>query len=92
MLSDTVKNQMILSLKRELVPAMGCTEPIALSFAGAKAREILGEEVQTAVARCSGNILKMCGALPSPILTEWWELRQRWRWELQGAMRQQEWK
>ena len=29
-------------LKEELVPAMGCTEPIALAYAGAKAREILG--------------------------------------------------
>ena len=90
MLSDTVKNQMLLSLKRELVSAMGCTEPIALSFAGAKAREILGEEVQTAVARCSGNIIK--NVLPFPTLTGWWELRQRWPWELQGAIQQQEWK
>ncbi|MDT8337390.1 MAG: hypothetical protein RQ856_06165 [Candidatus Izemoplasmatales bacterium] len=30
-------------LKEELVPAKGCTEPIAIAFAGAKAREILGE-------------------------------------------------
>ena len=30
-------------LKEELVPAMGCTEPIALAYAAAKAREVLGE-------------------------------------------------
>ena len=29
-------------LKEELVPALGCTEPIAIAYAGAKAREILG--------------------------------------------------
>ena len=29
-------------LKEELVPAMGCTEPIALAYAAAKAREVLG--------------------------------------------------
>ena len=29
-------------LKEELVPAMGCTEPIAIAYAAAKAREILG--------------------------------------------------
>ena len=29
-------------LKEELVPAMGCTEPIAIAYAAAKAREVLG--------------------------------------------------
>ena len=29
-------------LREELVPAMGCTEPIALAYAAAKAREVLG--------------------------------------------------
>ena len=29
-------------LKEELVPAMGCTEPIALAYAAAKARTVLG--------------------------------------------------
>ena len=32
-------------LEEELVPAMGCTEPIALSYAGALAREFLKEPV-----------------------------------------------
>ena len=29
-------------LNEELIPAMGCTEPIALAYAAAKAREVLG--------------------------------------------------
>ena len=29
-------------LRRELVPAMGCTEPVALAYCAAKARELLG--------------------------------------------------
>ena len=29
-------------LKEELIPAMGCTEPIALAYGAAKAREVLG--------------------------------------------------
>ena len=45
-------------LKEELIPAMGCTEPIAIAYAGAIAREHLGclpERVEIAV---SGNIIK----------------------------------
>lgn len=30
-------------LKEELLPAMGCTEPVAIAYAAAKAREALGE-------------------------------------------------
>ena len=40
-------------LKEELIPAMGCTEPIALAYAAAKAREVLGmlpESVQLKVS------------------------------------------
>lgn len=45
-------------LKEELVPAMGCTEPIALSFAAAVCRDVLDEEVISAKAEISGNIIK----------------------------------
>ena len=45
-------------LKEELVPAMGCTEPIAIAYAAAKAREVLGEEPQHLKVSCSGNIVK----------------------------------
>ncbi|MBP2626648.1 MAG: protein yhaM [Firmicutes bacterium] len=45
-------------LKGELIPAMGCTEPIAIAFTAAKAREVLGQTPEQMVVRCSGNIIK----------------------------------
>ncbi len=45
-------------LRAELVPAMGCTEPIAIAYAAAKARAILDEEPQKISVACSGNIIK----------------------------------
>ncbi|MEA4955321.1 MAG: L-serine ammonia-lyase, iron-sulfur-dependent, subunit alpha [Pseudoflavonifractor sp.] len=45
-------------LECELIPAMGCTEPIAIAFAAAKARQVLGVMPEHMVARCSGNIIK----------------------------------
>lgn len=45
-------------LKNELVPALGCTEPIAIAHAAAKAREVLGEFPDQVEMRCSGNIIK----------------------------------
>lgn len=45
-------------LREELVPAMGCTEPIAIAYAAAKARAILGCLPDEAEVRASGNIIK----------------------------------
>lgn len=45
-------------LKEELVPAMGCTEPIALAYAAAKARETLGCLPDRVVIGASGSIIK----------------------------------
>ena len=45
-------------LKEELVPAMGCTEPIALAYCAAKAREVLGVLPERCVVEASGNIVK----------------------------------
>ena len=45
-------------LREELVPAMGCTEPIAIAYAAAKAKELLGEEPLHITVDCSGNIIK----------------------------------
>lgn len=54
-------------LESELVPAMGCTEPIALAYGGARAREILGGMPENVIAKCSGNIIKnvRCVTIPN---------------------------
>ena len=45
-------------LKEELVPAMGCTEPIALAYAAAEARRILGGLPESVKIEVSGSIIK----------------------------------
>ena len=45
-------------LKEELVPAMGCTEPIAVAYCAAKARQVLGKMPDQVVVEASGNIIK----------------------------------
>ena len=45
-------------LKEELVPAMGCTEPIALAYAAAKARAVLGKMPERVRIGASGSIIK----------------------------------
>ncbi|MBQ2201197.1 MAG: serine dehydratase subunit alpha family protein, partial [Clostridia bacterium] len=45
-------------LKEELRPAMGCTEPIAIAYAAAKARETLGAVPERLHIEASGNIIK----------------------------------
>ena len=45
-------------LREALVPAMGCTEPIALADGAAKAREVLGRMPQRVQIEASGNIIK----------------------------------
>ena len=50
--------QYVAILKEELRPAMGCTEPIAIAYAAAKARETLGTMPERLVVEVSGNIIK----------------------------------
>lgn len=45
-------------LEEELIPAMGCTEPIAIAYAASIARAALGEVPETVSIRVSGNIIK----------------------------------
>lgn len=45
-------------LKSELLPAFGCTEPIALAFVASKVREVLGEIPDHIEISCSGNMIK----------------------------------
>ena len=53
-------------LHSELIPAMGCTEPIAVALAAAKCREVLGCLPEKIVARCSGNIIKNVKSVTVP--------------------------
>lgn len=53
-------------LHRELVPALGCTEPIAIAYAAAKVREVLGCFPEHLEIRCSGNIIKNVKAVVVP--------------------------
>lgn len=45
-------------LKEELVPAMGCTEPIAIAYAAARARDVLGVMPERVLVEASRNIIK----------------------------------
>ena len=45
-------------LREELVPALGCTEPIAIAFAAAVAAQHTGGELCSIEVQCSGNIIK----------------------------------
>ena len=58
MLSKTEREQIIALIKREVVPAIGCTEPIAVALCVAKASELLGTAPERISARLSANILK----------------------------------
>ena len=53
-------------LQEELMPALGCTEPIAVAFAAAKAREVLGQFPEHMIAHCSGNIIKNVKSVTVP--------------------------
>lgn len=55
--SELYKNYLDI-LKQELVPALGCTEPIAIACAAAKARRLLGSFPESLEMKLSGNIIK----------------------------------
>ena len=57
-LSPSVYDTFIEILKEELVPAFGCTEPIAIAYCAAKARDLLGALPEQVVIEASGNIIK----------------------------------
>jgi len=66
-LSEKIKQDFLNILKEELIPAMGCTEPIALAYASAKGSDLLGGGLKRIVAKCSGNIIKnvRCVRIPN---------------------------
>lgn len=58
MLSQETRNQIISLIKREVVPAIGCTEPIAVALCVARATEILGQCPEKIDVKLSANMLK----------------------------------
>ena len=55
---NKIYGQYLQILREELIPAMGCTEPIAMAYAAAKARQVLGEMPDKIDIVISGNIIK----------------------------------
>lgn len=55
---DNIYQIYVQILKEELVTAMGCTEPIAISYAAARARAVLGELPEKIIVKASGSIIK----------------------------------
>ena len=55
---DQLYQQYLNILREELRPAMGCTEPIAMAYAAAKARQTLGAIPEKIRLWVSGNIIK----------------------------------
>lgn len=57
-MNKAIREQLISLLKKEVVPALGCTEPIAVALAVARAREALGDAPESVAVYVSPNILK----------------------------------
>ncbi|MBS7158365.1 MAG: serine dehydratase subunit alpha family protein [Collinsella sp.] len=65
--SPTVTDQELCDLlERELICALGCTEPIAVAYAAALARRVLGCEPEHMEVGCSGNIIKNVKSVTVP--------------------------
>ena len=82
--TDTVYTAYVEVLKEELLPAMGCTEPIAIAYAAAAARRILNELPCEVCVTASGNIIKNVKSVFVPntgglrgMTSFYWRLSQR---------------
>ena len=66
-MDNNIQNNFIKILEEELIPAMGCTEPIALAYASARCREVLEAAPEHIDAYCSGNMIKnvRCVSIPN---------------------------
>lgn len=61
-----IKGRLVNILVEEVKPAMGCTEPVAVALACAKAKELLGEEIVNHRVLVSPNVYKngLCVGIP----------------------------
>ena len=57
-MNNIIEQAYINIIKKELVPAMGCTEPVAIAFCAAKAKQILNQMPDKVIIEASGNIIK----------------------------------
>ena len=71
MISETERKQILSLIKREVVPAIGCTEPVAVALCVARAAETLGEVPERIEAFLSANILKNAMGVGIPVPTRW---------------------
>ena len=58
MISKETREQIIALIRQQVVPAIGCTEPMCVALCTAKATEKLGQKPEKIVAKLSANILK----------------------------------
>ena len=70
MLTPEIQKAYVAILKEELIPATGCTEPIAIAYGAAKLRETLGTVPERILAEVSGNILKNVKSVVVPYCPE----------------------
>ena len=65
-MTDQIYEVYLRTLREELVPAMGCTEPIAIAYAAAKCRETLTSMPERVTIRASANIIKNVKSVDVP--------------------------
>ena len=66
MFTKEIYTEYVKILKEELVPAMGCTEPISIAYATARAKAVLMEPAISATVEVSGNIVKNARCVTVP--------------------------
>ena len=65
-LTKETRDQYTQVLKNELIPSMGCTEPIAIAYCAAAAVKVLGKSAERFEIACSGNIIKNAKTVTVP--------------------------
>ena len=71
MIAKSEREQIIALIKQEVVPAIGCTEPIAVALCVAKATELLGQRPEKIKVLLSANILKNAMGVGSRNRNDW---------------------